>query len=96
MYFRLGPHRDPIVDDEIEQLRVRFPDRDPTHAIVTGGASELMARLGQYVDVGVTKFVLRPVARGDDDFIDQTRKFIDTIIPEIAALNARNRALGIH
>jgi len=25
MYFRLGPHRDPIVDDELEQLRVRFP-----------------------------------------------------------------------
>jgi hypothetical protein len=48
----------------------------------------ILARLREYVAAGVTKFVLRPVARGDDDFIDQTRRYIEQVQPELGALGA--------
>jgi probable F420-dependent oxidoreductase len=87
MYFRLGPDPDSIVADEIEKLRVRFPDRDASKAVVTGDVTDFMQRFSEYVDAGVSKFVLRPVARGDDDLIDQTKKFIETVLPQVNALN---------
>jgi probable F420-dependent oxidoreductase len=88
VYFRLGTARDAVVRTEVERLRVRFPDRDPEGSVVAGGPEVLLARLREYVAVGITKFVLRPVARGDDDVMDQTRRLIETVLPEVSTMAA--------
>ena len=89
VYFRLGSPDEPVVREELARLAERFPDRDPAQAIVAGSAEDVVARLARYVDVDVTKFVLRPVARGDEDFLDQTRKFVEILQPAIEALNGK-------
>ena len=86
MYVRLGSPDAPVVAAERERLRARFPDRDPAAAIVAGEAAAILARVREYVAVGVTKFVLRPVARGDDDLLAQTRGLIERVLPEIGAV----------
>jgi probable F420-dependent oxidoreductase len=88
VYFRIGAPDDAAVQAETAKLRARFPDRDPSGTIAAGSAPVILARLREYVAAGVTKFVLRPVARGDDDFIDQTRRYIEQVQPELAALSA--------
>ncbi len=93
LYFRLGRADEPVVQAELQRLRARFPDRDPAGSIVAGTAADVVARIREYVAVGVTKFVMRPVARGDDDFMAQTRAFIDTLIPEIGALKIKGDAV---
>lgn len=86
VYFRIGAADDQAVQAETEKLRARFPDRDPIGTIAVGDAAVILARLREYVAGGVTKFVMRPVARGDDDFIEQTRCYIEQVQPELARL----------
>ena len=38
-----------------------------------------------YVDAGVSKFVLCPAAQGDDAVLAQTRRLIDEVLPRVAA-----------
>jgi hypothetical protein len=33
----------------------------------------------------VSKFILRPAARGDDAVMEQTRLLVDEVLPEVAA-----------
>jgi hypothetical protein len=47
----------------------------------------MMQRINEYVDGGVTKFVLRPIGTDDDDLMRQTRLMIESLLPEIAGLN---------
>lgn len=61
--------------------------RDPARAFVAGGVDEIMDRLNQYVDAGVSKFVLRPIGGDDDDMLAQTRRMIEEVQPAVAALN---------
>ena len=86
VYFRLGSPDDPVVRAEVERLRERFPDRDPEGTIAAGGPAVLLERVRAYVAQGVTKFVLRPVARGDDDVMTQTRRFIETVMADVNAM----------
>ena len=41
--------------------------------------------IGAYVAAGVSKFILRPAAKGDDDIMSQTRRLIDEVLPLVAA-----------
>lgn len=86
LYFRLGQADERVVDAERRRLAERFPDRDPALAIVAGEPLDVIARMREYVAAGVTKFVLRPVASGDDDFMEQTRRFVERLLPEVDAL----------
>lgn len=95
-YFRLfdgdGQASDrAIIDAEIGVLRERFPDRDPTTGIVTGSPDAIVARIREFLDAGVSKFVLRPLASGDDDVMTQTRRFIELALPAIDVLNGRTK-----
>jgi probable F420-dependent oxidoreductase len=87
VYFRLGDPGAAVVAEETAKLAARFPDRDSSNVIVAGTPADVVERLRAYVDAGVTKFVMRPVARGDDDFMDQTRQFVEKLIPEIDGLS---------
>lgn len=80
-YYRFGSPDEPIVASRVEALRKRFPDRDPLDSIVIGDADAISERIQAYVDVGVTKFVLRPLADGVDEYCDQTRRLAHEVVP---------------
>ena len=49
--------------------------------LCVGGASEILGRILDYRRAGVSKFVLIPLARGDADLFDQTRRLIAEVLP---------------
>ena len=59
--------------------------RDATHAFAIGDADAILARLAEYVDVGVSKFILRPLGGDDDAILAQTRLLIEQVLPRAEA-----------
>ena len=55
--------------------------------LAVGDVEDIMALLQRFREAGVHKFILRPIAHGTEDFIDQTRLLIERVLPEVAALN---------
>ena len=49
---------------------------------VVGDAAAVIQRIRAYREAGVSKFVLIPLAKGDDDLFDQTQRLIDEVLPE--------------
>jgi len=84
--FRFGAPDEPIIERYSAMLRKRL-GREPKGFIAAGGVTEIMSLMHEFRDAGVHKFVLRPIARDGDDFIDQTRQFIEKLLPEVASLN---------
>ncbi len=84
--FRFGAADEPIVERYSAMLRKRL-GREPKGFIAAGGVTEIMSLVNDFHDAGVHKFILRPIARDGDDFIDQTRQFIEKLMPEVAGLN---------
>jgi alkanesulfonate monooxygenase SsuD/methylene tetrahydromethanopterin reductase-like flavin-dependent oxidoreductase (luciferase family) len=52
---------------------------------VVGDADTVLARVGEYVDAGVSKFVLRPLGGDDDTILAQTRLLIEQVLPRAEA-----------
>lgn len=46
-----------------------------------------MTLLNAFRGAGVHKFVLRPIAFGTQDMLDQTQQMIEQILPEVATFN---------
>lgn len=84
--FRFGSPDEPICARYLELLRKRL-GREPKGFLAVGGVTEIMELLHEFRAAGVHKFILRPVATDGEDFIDQTRRFIELLLPEVAALN---------
>jgi alkanesulfonate monooxygenase SsuD/methylene tetrahydromethanopterin reductase-like flavin-dependent oxidoreductase (luciferase family) len=59
--------------------------RDATHAFAVGDAEAILARVAEYVDAGVSKFILRPLGGGDDAILAQTRLLIEQVLPRAEA-----------
>jgi alkanesulfonate monooxygenase SsuD/methylene tetrahydromethanopterin reductase-like flavin-dependent oxidoreductase (luciferase family) len=84
--FRFGAPDEPIVERYSTMLRKRL-GREPRGFIAAGGVTDILALMNAFRDAGVHKFILRPIARDGEDFIDQTRQFIDKLLPEVAGMN---------
>jgi probable F420-dependent oxidoreductase len=80
--FRFGRADDPGMEAAFAAYRART-GRDPLAYFAIGDAETVMARITAYVDAGVSKFILRPVARGDADVLEQTRRMIKEVLPQI-------------
>jgi alkanesulfonate monooxygenase SsuD/methylene tetrahydromethanopterin reductase-like flavin-dependent oxidoreductase (luciferase family) len=59
--------------------------RDATQVFVVGDADTVLARVAEYVDAGVSKFILRPLGGDDDAILAQTRRLIEQVLPRAAA-----------
>jgi hypothetical protein len=44
-----------------------------------------MDRIAAYVEVGASKFILRPAAQGDADMYAQTKRLVEEVLPRMAA-----------
>jgi probable F420-dependent oxidoreductase len=82
--FRFGRPDDPGLAAVMEAYR-RRTGRDPQRHFAVGDAAGIVARLAQYVEAGISKFILRPAARGDEEVLAQTRRLIEEVLPLVAA-----------
>lgn len=80
--FRFGGADDPGMDAAFAAYRART-GRDPLGYFAIGGAEAIVARIADYVAVGISKFILRPVARGDADVLNQTTRLIAEVLPRM-------------
>lgn len=81
--FRFGSPTDPGVQRLMDAYR-RRTGKDPAGRFVTGNAAAILARIGEYVDAGLSKFILRPLGEGDDEVLAQSRRLIEEVLPEVA------------
>ena len=88
--FRFGRRDDPGLVRVMEAYRKRT-GRDPERHFAVGEAREVFERIVAFVDAGISKFILRPAARGDDEVMAQTRRLIDEVLPLVAARWPRQR-----
>jgi alkanesulfonate monooxygenase SsuD/methylene tetrahydromethanopterin reductase-like flavin-dependent oxidoreductase (luciferase family) len=59
--------------------------RDAGHAFAIGDADTIFARIAEYVDAGVSKFILRPLGGDDDTILAQIRQLIEQVLPRAEA-----------
>lgn len=79
--YRFGRHDDPVVERAARSLQAFRPDLDLRRYFIVGGAEDILRQVEAYVRVGVSKFVLRPIASGMDDLMEQTRRLAEEVIP---------------
>jgi probable F420-dependent oxidoreductase len=86
--FRFGSWSDPVADRAASGLKRFAPDMDARDYFAVGGVAEIRQRIDEYRAAGISKFVLRPLAGDDRDFIDQTRRLIAEVVPPVHAQGA--------
>jgi probable F420-dependent oxidoreductase len=73
--FRFGAPDDPLVE------RFAMARNAGEGYAAAGDAQTILQRIDEYRAAGVSKFVLIPIATGDDDLMDQTRRLIEEVVP---------------
>ncbi|MPZ24623.1 MAG: LLM class flavin-dependent oxidoreductase, partial [Dehalococcoidia bacterium] len=81
--YRFGSWEEPQVQRMAQQLQARNPDVDPRAMMAVGGAEEVIQLVEVLRAVGVSKFVLRPIASTDDDMLEQSRLIAEEVIPYV-------------
>jgi probable F420-dependent oxidoreductase len=82
--FHFGNRDAPVVGKAMEAYAKRT-GRDASHAFAIGDTDTILARLAEYVDAGVSKFILRPLGGDDDAILAQTRLLIEKVLPRAEA-----------
>ena len=78
--FHFGSRNAPVVGRAMEAYAKRT-GCDATHVFAVGDTEAILARLADYVEAGVSKFVLRPLGGDDDAILAQTRLLIEQVLP---------------
>jgi alkanesulfonate monooxygenase SsuD/methylene tetrahydromethanopterin reductase-like flavin-dependent oxidoreductase (luciferase family) len=81
--YRFGDRNDPGVAEFMDAYKART-GRDASAHFVIGDANAIVERIARYVDSGASKFILRPVADGDEDMYVQTKRFVEEVLPRMA------------
>jgi probable F420-dependent oxidoreductase len=82
--YRFGHADDPGVPAVMAAYRKRTGN-DPAAYYAIGDAETIVARIAEYIAAGASKFILRPVGRGGDEAMAQTRRLIEEVLPRVAA-----------
>ncbi len=82
---RFGTWDEPVVRAMAEDFE-RRTGKEASRGLVVGGAAEILERVGSYVANGVSKFILRPVGRGDAEMEYQTERIISEVLPEVPGI----------
>ncbi len=59
--------------------------RNPAGYFAVGDAETIVGRVAEYIEAGVSKFVLRPVGAGEEAVLAQTRRLIEEVLPLAAS-----------
>ena len=87
-HFRFGSWDDDATRRVAEAYRERSDGRDPRDHLAVGGAADIIRRIDQYIEAGISKFILRPIGADDADFFEQTRRLAAEVIPEAESRKA--------
>ena len=85
--YRFGSWDEP----EVQRAAAAFgrlraaPPPDPRDSFAVGDAAAIRSRLAEYEAAGASKFVLRPIAEGDDDVMTQTQRLVEEVLPAVHA-----------
>jgi probable F420-dependent oxidoreductase len=82
-----GTEDDPGIAQAMAAYQRLLGDRNPREFVVVGDASAVLARIAAYVAAGASKFILRPLVRGDDAMLSQARRVIEELLPAIHGWN---------
>lgn len=82
--FRLEASNNGFIDQYMADFTKTF-QRPAELFNVVGDAETVVAQIRAYEAVGIQKLILRPVAEGGDDIIEQTRQLIDRVLPLLKA-----------
>ncbi len=81
---RIGSVDEPLVSDFPLVRRAGIGDNvDIRPLLCIGSTAEIIARIEQYKVAGASKFVLLPIAQGEADTFDQTRRICADVLPAI-------------
>ena len=61
---------------------------DPAEYLAVGDAETIVRRAQEYVNAGISKFVLRPIVTSDQEWLSQTRQLIDEVLPAVHAMQS--------
>lgn len=89
--FRFGDPGDAVSRRYLAALEKRL-GKDPLPYVAIGNQEQIVDRLRAYRAAGAHKFILRPMAGDSEDMLAQTRKMIELILPEVAAMNRAEAA----
>ena len=81
--YRIGEWNEPIVQNAAKHFSRRFPNNDPKEFIAVGKESDIQTRINEYIEVGISKFVLRPLVNSESELFNQTRELCKNIIPAV-------------
>ncbi len=81
--FFFGSASDSVVSGAMAAYAKRT-NRDPARYFAIGDETAILDRIAEYVDVGVQKFILRPVGDGAS-VLAQTRQLIEKALPRVGA-----------
>ncbi|MEX2238699.1 MAG: TIGR03619 family F420-dependent LLM class oxidoreductase [Dehalococcoidia bacterium] len=81
--YRFGSWDEPVVQQSSALLSRIGEGLDPSTYMAVGGAGEIIARAREYVEAGVSKFVLRPIGATDEEIMEQTRRLADEVLPAV-------------
>lgn len=84
--FRFGDKDHPSVVGYRKLLSERL-GKDPDGFIAAGDENDMLALINRFHAAGAHKFILRPMATGTADMVEQTRLMIDKLLPLVTALN---------
>ncbi|HEU0159164.1 MAG TPA: LLM class flavin-dependent oxidoreductase [Hyphomicrobiaceae bacterium] len=82
--FYFGQARGPQLERALDAYR-RRTGRAAEGYFAIGNADTILGRIGEYVEAGVSKFVLRPLGADGSEIIEQTRRLIAEVLPRVAA-----------
>jgi alkanesulfonate monooxygenase SsuD/methylene tetrahydromethanopterin reductase-like flavin-dependent oxidoreductase (luciferase family) len=82
--FYFGPSAHPALEPAMAAYS-RRTGGDAKAYFAIGGAGIILERIGQYVDAGVSKFILRPLGGTGEEVLAQTRRLIDEVLPKVAS-----------
>jgi probable F420-dependent oxidoreductase len=86
LMLRLGSPDDPVVTQAMARLVARMPEEMQhlaSEMFVTGTAEQAAASLRRYVDAGISKFVLTPMADNIGELVDQTKRLAEEVLPVV-------------
>ncbi len=88
---RFGSWDEPLVAKAAD-AQMKRTGRDPRRQWAVGGRDDILARISAFVDAGISKFILRPMGRDDEEIMAQTRRLVEEVVPAAEALGGERAA----
>ena len=57
---------------------------EPADYFAVGDADAIVDRISEYIEAGVSKFIVRPVAVDETFVLAQTQRLIEEVLPKVA------------